>query len=740
MSHATDTSAITSQVPVEDQSLLAANLEDMQEDIPSTQPRNEAYYMGTPPHEITQDNTRGQEITQDCNQPSMPFPMSAPPAIPTSQSMEIASKRRLHTSPTPAQLHTRSQATASQDVLSPTQPFVSNKISPEEKRLRQMDSISPEEVPNRPSSSASDRERLLEAQLQQAQRDNEMLRDRWSEDVGAAQEAYGKIKSTVKSRELQFQSAVAQARMQVADVIEAQNDAHQVQMAKMSIQHQQQEQSITAQARDAVMQSRLQVQRDTLSHEDKQSQLKMQAQEAVQSVEIKYQSQLQQLEQEAKQRILEKDLEMAELQKKYQDAQATSDRQQQSKEDRYNQLIEQSKEVLTSNNKEKMEMQMKIHQMEEERKRQEMVLKQHQESQAAQMNEMMQRQVETRQAEEAQRQEMIIEMERLRQEKEYLEIQTRERKEEPSIIQPPITEDKASQPKAADPWWTTSQEGYRQDPWGLSESTKGNKGKSWETGKGKQQKDTANTPLTQMIEEEMDNMNDLKTPPNEPESRRDYSKGSYPPGWNDPTKLGDWKFKRPPGSPGSTSSSDERFKRKPWDPPESDKPPGQQLPPIPETTTSEESNSYRIPQRPSSEKDPNLGREATPEERRQGLKDEFERKRQMLHYTRYNNLVNKMNSLSQKEREDPTKMTNEYWQPRFNPIPQSRDLEQWLHSMTMELGKATKDPDIGQLMMKIAAVTPTWQEMDSNIWPWNHPAFKQMVYKSTIAQQSLCTR
>ena len=164
MSHATDTSAITSQVPVEDTSLLAANLEDMQEDIPSTQPRNEAYYMGTPPHEITQDNTRGQELTQDCNQPSMPFPMSAPPAIPTSQSMEIASKRRLHTSPTPAQPYTRSQATASQDVLSPTQPFVSNKISPEEKRLRQMDSISPEEVPDRPSASASTRERLPEAQ------------------------------------------------------------------------------------------------------------------------------------------------------------------------------------------------------------------------------------------------------------------------------------------------------------------------------------------------------------------------------------------------------------------------------------------------------------------------------------------------------------------------------------------------------------------------------------------------
>ena len=72
MSHATETSALsqkaagtrvnTPQVSAEDTSLLAANLE---EDIPATQPRNEAYYMGTPPHQMTQDDTRGQQITQD---------------------------------------------------------------------------------------------------------------------------------------------------------------------------------------------------------------------------------------------------------------------------------------------------------------------------------------------------------------------------------------------------------------------------------------------------------------------------------------------------------------------------------------------------------------------------------------------------------------------------------------------------------------------------------------------------
>ena len=148
-------------------------------------------------------------------------------------------------------------------------------------------------------------------------------------------------------------------------------------------------------------------------------------------------------------------------------------------------------------------------------------------------------------------------------------------------------------------------------------------------------------------------------------------------------------------------------------------------------------DTYRIPKKPDREKPAELGREATHEERKQALKDEFERKRMQLHFTRFNHLAAKMKSFTQKDREDATKMTNAWWQPRFNPIPQSRDLEVWIESIVKELGKATTDPEIGQLMVKIATVTPTWEELDSNLWPWNQPAFKQMVYKSTLAMNKI---
>ena len=593
MSHATDISAVsmgdtTPRMPAEDQDLISVTQQD---DIPSTQPRNEAFYMGTPPQPTQSPQPQDQlHLQTESNQSSMPFPMSAPPQIPTSQSMDIdRSKRRLQTSSTPA-----NEATASQDVLSPTQPFVPTRLSPEEKRLRQMDSISPDEIPGRPSSSrATARERMLEAQLMQAQKDNQLLREQRSEDIETAQAAYGKIKTTVKEREMQFKSAVSQARMQVSEAMQAQDDAHQVQMAQMSMKHQQQEQAVTAQARTAIMQTRLDAQRETLSHEDKQAQLKAQAQEAIQSTEVQYRTQLQQLERDAQQRLLEKDLEMAEMQRKFQEAQTASTQQQQSKEDRYNQLIEQSKEVVSLTNKEKQEMQMQIDQLEQARKQQE--------AQSAQLNAIVQRQHEARQAEETQRLEMVQEIEKLkqekdiyRQEKEYYERCSKEKKEEPSLVQPPITED-----KAPDPWWSTSQPGYSQDPWSRTEAFKGGKGKGkpWQpTLKGSTAGDDKDkTPLTQMIEEELDNEDDLKTPPNEKDQWQEYGKGRFPVGWNDPTKLGDFRSRKPPGSPGSTASSDERFKKKPWDPPDSDKLPGQQLPPIPETTTSEESNSLSHP-------------------------------------------------------------------------------------------------------------------------------------------------
>ena len=81
-------------------------------------------------------------------------------------------------------------------------------------------------------------------------------------------------------------------------------------------------------------------------------------------------------------------------------------------------------------------------------------------------------------------------------------------------MQPPLTED-----KEPDPWWATSQTGYSQDPWNSAESFKRGKGKGkpWQpTMKGSPKGDDKDrTPLTQMIEEELDNEDDLKTPPNE---------------------------------------------------------------------------------------------------------------------------------------------------------------------------------------------------------------------------------
>ena len=102
---------------------------------------------------------------------------------------------------------------------------------------------------------------------------------------------------------------------------------------------------------------------------------------------------MQQLEQQAQQRMLEKEMEMAEMQKKCSLKPST-------REDRHTQLIEQSREALTSMTKEKLQMQMQIDQLEQERKRQE--------AQSAQVSAMMQHQHETRQAEEAERHQMVI--------------------------------------------------------------------------------------------------------------------------------------------------------------------------------------------------------------------------------------------------------------------------------------------------------------------------------------------
>ena len=183
--------------------------------------------MGTPPGQTE------EAITQDSQQPSMPFPMSSPPSLPQSQpvwtpslpqpqQMELDKAKRRLPEATPS--NPTRKAIASQDPISPTQPFLpSTKESPEEKRLRQMRTFSPDDIQH-PQSSSTSREKELETALQTAEEAKRFLQEQHQAELESIQSDYGKVKDMYNRRETQYQSYVSQAKGMVTEMMQNKDD------------------------------------------------------------------------------------------------------------------------------------------------------------------------------------------------------------------------------------------------------------------------------------------------------------------------------------------------------------------------------------------------------------------------------------------------------------------------------------------------------------------------------------